>query len=118
MTAHAATSQSVPAYAIAQLKSVQMGPEIVEYLQRIDATLAPFGGRFIVHGGNATVLEGDWKGDIIVIAFPDRASVVGWYGSPAYQDILRLRTDFSDGVAIIADGVSADHKATDVLTGS
>ncbi|MBL8569848.1 MAG: DUF1330 domain-containing protein [Phreatobacter sp.] len=112
-----ATSQSVPAYAIAQLRSVQMGPQIVEYLRRIDATLTPFGGRFIVHGGNVTVLEGDWKGDIIVIAFPDRASLVGWYGSPAYQNILRLRTDFSDGVVVIAEGVSEDHKATDVLAG-
>lgn len=112
-----AASQSVPAYAVAQLKSVQMGPQIVEYLQRIDATLTPFGGRFIVHGGNVTVLEGDWKGDIIVIAFPDRASLVGWYGSPAYQNILRLRTEFSDGVVIIAEGVSEDHKAIDVLAG-
>jgi uncharacterized protein (DUF1330 family) len=111
------STDRVPAYAIAQLKSVQMGPEIVEYLQRIDATLAPFGGRFIVHGGNPQVLEGDWQGDIIVIAFPDRASVAAWYASPAYQDILRLRTDFADGTAIIADGVGDDHKATDVLAG-
>lgn len=111
------TDQPVPAYAVAHLKSVQMGPEIVEYLQRIDATLAPFGGRFIVHGGNPQVLEGEWQGDIIVIAFPDRAAVVAWYASPAYQDILKLRTDFSDGVAIIAEGVTMDHKATDVLQG-
>lgn len=109
------TDQAVPAYAIAHLKSVQMGPEIVEYLQRIDATLAPFGGRFVVHGGNPQVLEGDWQGDIIVIGFPDRAAATAWYASPGYQDILRLRTDFSDGTAIIADGVTMDHKATDVL---
>jgi uncharacterized protein (DUF1330 family) len=24
---------------------------LVEYVQRIDATLEPFGGRFLVHGG-------------------------------------------------------------------
>jgi uncharacterized protein (DUF1330 family) len=111
------TAQTIPAYAIAQLKSVQMGPEIDEYLQRIDATLQPFGGRFIVHGGNPQVLEGDWTGDVIVIAFPDRAAVAAWYASPAYQDILRLRTDFSESTAIIADGVTDDHKATDVLAG-
>jgi uncharacterized protein (DUF1330 family) len=28
-----------------------MGPSIVEYLQRIDVTLEPFAGRFMVHGG-------------------------------------------------------------------
>jgi hypothetical protein len=29
----------MPAYAIAHLRAVQVGPEIVEYLERIDATL-------------------------------------------------------------------------------
>jgi uncharacterized protein (DUF1330 family) len=38
-------------YAIAHLQDVTVGAEIVEYLQRIDATLAPFGGHFTVHGG-------------------------------------------------------------------
>ena len=35
----------MPAYAIAHLESVTIGPHIVEYLQGIDATLAPYGGR-------------------------------------------------------------------------
>jgi hypothetical protein len=38
------------AYAIAHVQSVTPGPEIAEYLLRIDATLAPFQGRFLVHG--------------------------------------------------------------------
>jgi uncharacterized protein (DUF1330 family) len=40
----------MPAYAIGHLRDVAVGPEIVEYLERIDETLAPFGGRFIIHG--------------------------------------------------------------------
>ena len=39
------------AYAVAHMRQVTMGPPIVEYLQRIDATLAPFDGHFVVHGG-------------------------------------------------------------------
>jgi uncharacterized protein (DUF1330 family) len=38
----------MPAYAVADLRDVTMGPPIVEYLQRIDATLEPFNGRFLV----------------------------------------------------------------------
>jgi uncharacterized protein (DUF1330 family) len=49
-------------YAVAHLRKVNLGPEIVEYLQRIDATLGPFGGRFLVHGGQVEVLEGTWPG--------------------------------------------------------
>lgn len=52
----------MPAYAVAHMRQVTMGPAIVEYLQRIDATLEPFGGRFIVHGGEFEVLEGTWPG--------------------------------------------------------
>ena len=34
---------------------------IIEYLERIDVTLAPFGGRFRVHGARPEVLEGEWS---------------------------------------------------------
>jgi uncharacterized protein (DUF1330 family) len=34
------------AYAIAHVRQVTMRSAIVEYLERIDATLAPFGNRF------------------------------------------------------------------------
>ena len=103
------------AYAIAHLRNVRVGPDIVRYLERIDATLEPFGGRFIVHGGDVEVREGEWPGTVIVIEFPDRERATAWYESPAYQEILPLRTRNADGVAILVDGVDADHVATDVL---
>ena len=67
------------AYAIGHLRNVTMGPEIVEYLRRIDATLEPFGGQFIIHGGSVEVMEGSWSGDLIVIAFPDIGRARAWY---------------------------------------
>ena len=103
------------AYAIAHLRNVRVGPDIVRYLERIDATLEPFGGRFIVHGGDVEVREGEWPGTVIVIEFPDRERASAWYDSSAYQEILPLRTRNADGVAILVDGVDADHVATDVL---
>jgi uncharacterized protein (DUF1330 family) len=94
-----------------------MGPAIVEYLERIDATLAPFGGRFLIHGSKVEVLEGNWAGDLIVIAFPDREAARSWYVSPAYREILPLRTDNSEGEVILVDGVAEDHRASDILSG-
>ena len=102
-------------YAVGILNKVQMGPSVVEYLQRIDATLAPFGGYFIIHGGQPLVLEGTSPGTLIVIEFPDRASAEAWYSSAAYQAILPLRTANSEGVVFVIDGVDRDHLATDVL---
>lgn len=61
----------MPAFAIAHLEQVDFGPEIAAYLQAIDATLTPFGGTFLLHGGGVEVVEGAFAGDVVVIAFPN-----------------------------------------------
>jgi uncharacterized protein (DUF1330 family) len=99
------------AYAVAHLLSVDQNAEIVEYLQRIDGTLEPFEGRFIVHGTLPEVREGDWPGVLVVIGFPDLGAARAWYDSPAYQEILPLRTRNSDGVALLVDGVPKGYRA-------
>jgi uncharacterized protein (DUF1330 family) len=103
------------AYAIAHLRSVTPNAEVVEYLQRIDATLAPYGGTFVVHGDLPEVLEGEFPGHLVVIGFPGPEEARAWYRSPEYQAILPLRTRNSDGAAIIVQGVGPEHLATDVL---
>ena len=62
---------NVPAYAIAYIRDLDFGPEIIEYIEKIDATLAPYGGRFIVHGGPIIPAEGEFEGDFVIIRFPD-----------------------------------------------
>jgi uncharacterized protein (DUF1330 family) len=103
------------AYAVALLRNVRMGPDVVEYLERIDSTLAPFDGHFVVHGGRNRVLEGNDPGTLVVIEFPDRDHAEEWYASPAYEAILPLRTQNSDGTVVLVDGVGRDHRAVDVL---
>ncbi|KQZ22920.1 hypothetical protein ASD50_20935 [Mesorhizobium sp. Root552] len=104
-------------YAVGRLRNVEMGPDIVTYLETIDATLAPFQGRFIIHGGEKEELEGAFPGDLIVIAFPDRQAASAWYASPAYQAILPKRTRNSQGDVFLIDGVDEDHHAADILSG-
>ncbi|TIP09932.1 DUF1330 domain-containing protein [Mesorhizobium sp.] len=103
------------AYAVAHMLQVTPGPQIVEYLQKIDATLEPFDGRFIVHGSEVDVVENTWPGHLVIIEFPDLQHARGWYHSPAYQEILPLRTDNSRSDVFFVDGVRHPHKATDVL---
>ena len=103
------------AYAVAHIRQVTIGPPIEEYIRRIDGTLAPFGGRFIVHGGRVEVLEGSWTGHLVVLEFPDMDAARGWYRSPAYQAIVRLRTDNSEGDTVLVEGVAEEHRATDLL---
>jgi uncharacterized protein (DUF1330 family) len=103
------------AYAIAHLWALQMGPDIVRYVEQIDSTLEPFGGRFLIHGADPDVREGEIAGDVIVVEFPDRGRATGWYESAAYQEILPLRTANADGWVVILDGVPAEHRATDIF---
>jgi uncharacterized protein (DUF1330 family) len=103
-------------YGIAHLRDVVPGPGIGEYLERIDATLAPFGGRFLVHGDPPQVVEGAFDAALVIIQFPDRVAAESWYTSPAYREILHLRTTNSRGDVFLVDGVAADHRATDVLS--
>lgn len=103
------------AYAAAHLRSVQMGEEIAEYLRRIDDTLVPFQGRFLSHGKTPEVLEGEWPGHLVIIEFPDMKRARAWYDSPAYQAILPLRTENSEGSAILLEGVDPGYRAADFL---
>lgn len=93
------------AYAIAHLRPADPHPEIVAYIEKIQATLDPFGGRFLVHGAEVEVEEGSWPGTVVVLAFPDMARARGWYASPAYQEILPLRTRHIEGDVVLVPGV-------------
>ncbi|ODT44726.1 MAG: hypothetical protein ABS59_19475 [Methylobacterium sp. SCN 67-24] len=103
------------AYAIAHLRDVDRNAEIIDYILRIDETLVPFGGRFLIHGVTPEILEGPWEGDLVVIAFPDREAAQAWYASPGYQAILPLRTNNSRSAAFIVEGAPEGYRATDFL---
>ncbi len=105
------------AYAVGHLRNVSIGPDIVEYLRRIDDTLAPFGGHFIIHGARPQVKEGNWQGDLVVIAFAELADAEAWYESDAFEAIKPLRSNNAEGEILLIDGVDAAHKATDILAG-
>jgi len=77
-----------------------------EYRRVVAATLEAFEGKFIVRGGEISVLEGQWPHPrLVVIEFPSRAAAEGWYASPAYQQIIELRLKSSVGNLVIADGM-------------
>ncbi|MFI7244390.1 DUF1330 domain-containing protein [Streptomyces qinglanensis] len=97
------------AYAIARLRNREIHTDLVTYVERIQASLDPYQGRFLVHGGAPEVVEGSWAGGVAVIEFPDRETVRAWYDSPEYQELLPLRTAHIDGDVIIAQGVGDDY---------
>ncbi len=103
------------AYVIAIINETSLSDDIRAYLDQIDATLRPFAGRFVIHGGPYLRLEGEFEGDLVMIEFPDLELASHWYDSSAYQAIKPLRTANSSGTVFLAKGVPSDHHATDIL---
>ncbi|MFJ8045694.1 DUF1330 domain-containing protein [Kitasatospora sp. NPDC096147] len=97
------------AYAFANLRTRRPHLDIVEYLERIQATLTPYAGRFLVHGAPTEVLEGSWPGHMVLIEFPDAATARAWYDSPGYRAILPLRTAHIEADVVLAEGVGPDY---------
>ncbi|MEV5384476.1 DUF1330 domain-containing protein [Streptomyces sp. NPDC052721] len=99
----------MPAYGFAHLRDRRHHPDVLEYLERIQDTLDPFHGRFLIHGPPTEVVEGSWPGSMVLIEFPGLAEARAWYASPAYQEILRLRTDRIDGDVVLVEGVGVGY---------
>ena len=102
-------------YAIAHLRTPTGNDEVYDYLERIQSTMDPFGGRFVVHGPQVDVREGPWPGTIVILEFPGVEQARQWYDSPAYQEILPLRTRNSDGTAFLIDGAAPGYRASSFL---
>ena len=71
----------MPAYVIADIE-ITDAAGYEEYRRRVPATVAQYGGRYLVRGGAAETLEGDWQPRrLVVLEFPSIAQARRWYDS-------------------------------------
>jgi uncharacterized protein (DUF1330 family) len=83
-------------------------PEGLTYLENVEATFTPYGGRWLALDAQVQVLEGEWPGSAVLMEFPDMDTAKRWYRSPEYQEILHLRTDNVISDLILVDPVGPD----------
>lgn len=96
----------MPAYVIADV-TVTDPPAMEEYRKQVPATLATYGGRFLVRGGAHQTVEGDWKpARLVVIEFPSLADAQRWYDSEEYRGPKALRMRAGRTNVLIVDGVA------------
>lgn len=94
----------MPAYVIADVK-INDPEKYKEYKKKTPATIAAFGGRFLVRGGPPEVLEGDWKPNrVVVIEFESVEKAKEWWSSPMYKPARDLRQRISEGSLIVVEG--------------
>ncbi|MFC4612591.1 DUF1330 domain-containing protein [Streptomyces maoxianensis] len=82
--------------------------ENLAYLEQVEATAAPYGGKWLAIDAEVQVIEGAWPGSAVLMEFPDMEQAKAWYDSPEYQKILPLRTDRTISDMILVDGVGPD----------
>jgi uncharacterized protein (DUF1330 family) len=81
-----------------------------DYKKLTPASLKPFAGKFIVRGGSAEPLEGDWSpGRIVVIEFPSLEKAKAWWSSAGYAPAKAIRQSSSMTNMIVVNGVVDDN---------
>lgn len=94
----------MPAYFVAELDGNMEA--MANYRAAVPATLAQYGGHFIVRGGATELVEGGPQPSrIVILEFADAAAIKRWYNSPEYQKILPERLNNATGRAFIVEGV-------------
>jgi len=93
------------AYVIVDM-DVRDPDQYAQYVALATPATAAAGGRYLVRGGTAVVLEGDRNPKrTAILEFPDLESAQAWYDSPEYTAARELRKDVATGSLIAVEGV-------------
>ncbi len=77
-----------------------------DYRGKVGPILEKYGAKPVVRGGAAEMFEGNWQpGRIVVMEFPDMATLKRWYHSQDYADLLATRLRAANCRAIAVEGV-------------
>jgi uncharacterized protein (DUF1330 family) len=97
---------TMPAYLIADVTPTDQAT-MDEYRKQVPATVAKYGGRFLVRGGAHQVVEGEWKPNrLVVIEFPTLEQARRWYDSEEYKGPKALRIQAGRTNLVMVEGIS------------
>ena len=75
-----------------------------EYIEKDTPILLGLGGRFIIRGGQAQVMEGEAEQRHVVIEFPSYQAALDAYNDPAYQGVAEIRRRTATSTIIVVEG--------------
>ena len=95
----------MPAYIIVEIDVLDpVGYE--EYKKLAGATVKKYGGKYIVRGGKAEVLEGDWKPKrIVILQFESLARAKEWLHCDEYREPRKMRHRTAKTNMVVVEGV-------------
>jgi uncharacterized protein (DUF1330 family) len=76
------------------------------YKKLAGATVEKYGGKYVVRGGEAEVLEGDWKPKrIVVLQFDSMQRAKDWLHCEEYREPRKMRHRTARTNMILVEGV-------------
>ena len=102
---HARQMKAAPGYVVAEV-DVKDPATFKKYGDQVPGTLAPFGGHYMIRGGNPQAVEGTAPQRFVLIAFDSVEKAHAWENSPAYEAIKPIRHSSATSTVCIAEGVA------------
>jgi len=95
----------MPAYVIADLEILDP-VAFEEYQQKVPATIAAHGGRYLARGGTTGVFEGTWRPNrLVILEFPSLLQLKTWWESPEYRPLRALRERSARANVVVTEGL-------------
>ena len=95
----------MPAYVVVEV-DIQDPVRYERYKELTPASIAAYGGRFIVRGGAVDTLEGEWRPSrLVILEFPSAERARAWWSSPEYAEAKTLRQATARSKLILVEGV-------------
>jgi uncharacterized protein (DUF1330 family) len=95
----------VAAYVIVNIEIVDR-ERYAEYIQAAPASIAAYGGRYLVRGGRAELLEGSWQPKrVAMLEFETLDRAKEWWASEEYRAAKALRQACARADMIVVEGL-------------
>ena len=84
-------SSKAPVYYIGE-HEIRDEAAFADYLRQVIPMIERYGGRYLTNPGSYELLEGHWRPNrVVIVVFPDMASLKAWYFAPDYQPLVAKR---------------------------
>ena len=76
-----------------------------EYKKLTPATIAAYGGKFLIRGAKSESLEGDWNPErVVVLEFPSKERAKEWWASEEYTIAKKIRHRAANTKMLVVEG--------------
>lgn len=81
----------MPAYVVSMM-TINDPETYKQYTDRTPQIVKKYGGKFLTRGEEITCVEGQqYDGRMVILEFPNKASVEAWFADPDYQEAMTFR---------------------------